>query len=438
MYLSNFLYCVSIIYMKEELLHFIWLSKILLKHELVLVNKKRVEILNIGVLNHDAGPDFFNAKIKIDQEILVGNIEIHIKASDWISHKHTNDKKYDNVILHVVYENDNPIFDSNNLPILTLELKPYLDPKLLNKYKILEQQQSVIPCEPIFSLPNEFKLNNWLHRLVFERLEKKCDRIEVLLKANNNNWEQTFYVLTAQYFGQKTNEQAFEWLAKNLPLQVIAKHKDKLSQIEALVLGIAGFFDKELKNDYLKFLQKEYFHLQKKYDLVSIEKEIWKFGKMRPSNFPTIRLMQFAALLYQSSHLFSKVLAIENIKDLQELYQLKHIHLIHLSELSNHDFDAIKTDLGKSAINTIIINTVVPIVFLYGKLRFDETKCDKAVNWLEQLKPENNNIVTFWESLNIKAQNAAQTQALLQLKNEYCANKKCLNCEIGFHVLNNN
>ena len=167
----------------------IWQSKILLKQALLLVNEKPVEVLNIGVLNHDAGPDFFNAKIKIDNEILVGNIEIHIKASDWINHKHARDKKYDNVILHVVFENDKPIFDNNSMPILTLELKNYLDPKLLNKYKILAQQKSTIPCEPIFNLPNEFKLNNWLHRLVFERLEKKCDRIEALLKANNNNWE---------------------------------------------------------------------------------------------------------------------------------------------------------------------------------------------------------------------------------------------------------
>jgi hypothetical protein len=424
--------------MKEDLLHFIWQSKILLKQNLLLSDKNPIEIISIGTLNQDAGPDFFNAKIKIDNEILVGNIEIHIKASDWLNHKHTGDKKYENVILHVVYENDKPIFDHHNLPLLTLELKNYLNPELLNKYQILQYQKNEIPCEPIFNLPNEFKINHWLHRLVFERLENKCGRIETLLKANNNNWEQTFYMLTAQYFGQKTNEQAFEWLAKNLPLQIIAKHKDKLSQIEALVLGTAGFFDKELKDDYLKFLQKEYFYLQKKYDLVSIDKSIWKFGKMRPSNFPTIRLMQFAALLYQSSHLFSKVLTIDTIKDLQGLYQLKHIHLIHLSELSNHDFDAVKTDLGKSAINTIIINTVVPIVFLYGKLRFDESKCNKAVNWLEQLSPEKNNIVTFWEGLKIKAQNAAQTQALLQLKNEYCANKKCLNCEIGFHILNNN
>jgi hypothetical protein len=424
--------------MKEELLHYIWQSKILLKQSLLLVNDKPIEILNIGILNHDAGPDFFNAKIKIDHEILVGNIEIHIKASDWINHKHDNDKKYDNVILHVVFENDKPIFDRNNMPILTLELKNYLDSKLLNKYSILEHQKSTIPCEPIFNLPNDFKLKNWLHRLVFERLEKKCDKIETLLKANNNNWEQTFYVLTAKYFGQKTNEQAFEWLANNLPLHVIAKHKDKLSQIEALVLGTAGFFDKKLNDDYLKFLQKEYFHLQKKYELVSIDKEIWKFGKMRPGIFPTVRLMQFAALLYQSSHLFSKVLTIDSVNDLKELYQLKHIHLIHLSELSNHNFDAVKTDLGNSAINTIIINTVVPIVFLFGKLRFDESKCDKAVLWLEQLKPEKNNIITFWESLNINTQSAAQTQALLQLKNEYCDYKKCLNCEIGFHILNNN
>jgi len=424
--------------MKEELLHFIWKSKILLKNNLILSNTKEVEIISVGTLNNDAGPDFFNAKIKIDNEILVGNIEIHVKASGWIAHKHSNDKKYDNVILHVVFENDKPIFDNNNLPILTLELKNYLDPKLLNKYKVLDQTKSSIPCEPIFSLPNNFKLNAWLDRLVFERLEKKCIHIEALLKANNNNWEQTFYILTAKYFGQKTNEQAFEWLANNLPLQVIAKHKDKLSHIEALVLGTAGFFDKKLDDDYLQFLQKEYLYFKKKYNLISIDKTIWKFGKMRPSNFPTLRLMQFASLIYQSSHLFSKVLDVENLKDLKEMYQLKHVHLIHLSELSNHQFSALKADLGKQAIYTLLINTVVPIVFLYGKLRFDDDKCNKAINWLEQIEPEKNSIVTFWNKLNIKANNAANTQALLQLKNEYCNHKKCLNCEIGFHILNHN
>ncbi len=424
--------------MKEELLHFIWQSKILLKQNLVLTNDKSVEILNIGALNKDAGPDFFNAKIKVDQEILVGNIEIHIKASDWFNHKHQQDKAYDNVILHVVFENDKPIFDNYQKPYLTLELKNYLPQSLLTKYKILQEQKNEIPCQPIFSLPNEFKLNNWLNRLVIERLEKKCERIESILKNNNSNWEQTFYVLTAQYFGQKTNAQAFEWLAQNLPMQIIAKHKDKLSQIEALVLGTAGFLNQKLTDEYLVFLQKEYVYLQKKYGLTNLDKSVWKFGRMRPSNFPTIRLMQFAALLYQSSHLFSKVLECENVSNLQKLYKLQHIHLINLSELSGHQFSALKADLGTSAINTIIINTVVPIVFLYGKLRFDEDKSNKAINWLEQINAEKNSIIDFWKTLNINVENAMQTQALLQLKNEYCTHKKCLSCEIGFHVLNQN
>jgi hypothetical protein len=424
--------------MKEELLHFIWQSKILLKQNLVLTNDKSVEILNIGALNKDAGPDFFNAKIKVDQEILVGNIEVHIKASDWLNHKHQQDKAYDNVILHVVFENDKPIFDNYQKPYLTLELKNYLPQSLLTKYKILQEQKNEIPCQPIFSLPNEFKLNNWLNRLVIERLEKKCERIESILKNNNSNWEQTFYVLTAQYFGQKTNAQAFEWLAQNLPMQIIAKHKDKLSQIEALVLGTAGFLNQKLTDEYLVFLQKEYVYLQKKYGLTNLDKSVWKFGRMRPSNFPTIRLMQFAALLYQSSHLFSKVLECENVSNLQKLYKLQHIHLINLSELSGHQFSALKADLGTSAINTIIINTVVPIVFLYGKLRFDEDKSNKAINWLEQINAEKNSIIDFWKTLNINVENAMQTQALLQLKNEYCTHKKCLSCEIGFHVLNQN
>jgi len=422
--------------MKEELLHFIWQSKILLKQPLFLTNAKLLEIKSVGTLNKDAGPDFFNAKIKIDNEILVGNIEIHIKASDWLNHKHQNDKAYQNVILHVVLENDKPIFDNYQNTLLTLELKNYLPPSLLTKYKILQEHQNEIPCQPIFSLPDNFKLNNWLNRLVIERLEKKCERIESILKINNNNWEQTFYVLTAQYFGQKTNTQAFEWLAQNLPMQIIAKHKDKLSQIEALVLGTAGFLNQKLTDDYLIFLQKEYLYLQQKYSLTHFDKTIWKFGRMRPSNFPTIRLMQFAALLYQSSHLFSKILECNDINSLQQLYKLKHIHLINLSELSSHEFSALKANLGTSAINTIIINTVVPIVFLYGKHRFDEEKCNKAIAWLEQISPEKNSIIDFWKQLGINIENAMQTQALLQLKNEYCAHKKCLNCEIGFHILN--
>lgn len=424
--------------MKEELLHFIWQSKILLKQNLVLANNQPIEIIHIGTLNKDAGPDFFNAKIKLENEVLAGNIEIHIKASDWLNHKHQQDKAYDNVILHVVFENDKPIFDKHQNPYLTLELKNYLPSSLLTKYKTLQEQKNEIPCQPIFSLPNEFKLNNWLNRLVIERLEKKCERIEGILKANNNNWEQTFYVLTAQYFGQKTNAQAFEWLAQNLPMQIIAKHKDKLSQIEALVLGTAGFLNQKLTDEYLVFLQKEYLYLQKKYGLTHLDKSIWKFGRMRPSNFPTIRLMQFAALLYQSSHLFSKVLECDNVSNLQKLYKLQHIHLINLSELSGHQFNALKADLGSAAINTIIINTVVPIVFLYGKLSFDEDKSNKAINWLEQINAEKNSIIDFWKILNINVENAMQTQALLQLKNEYCTHKKCLSCEIGFHVLNQN
>lgn len=424
--------------MKEELLQFIWKSKVLFKQELVLSNNKKVKIIAPGSLNNDAGPDFFNAKIKIDEEILVGNIEIHIKSSDWILHKHQFDKKYENVILHVVFDNDKEIIDNEGQSIFTLELKKYLPETILKRYKILNENKSQIPCEPIFELPDSFKVNAWLNRLVFERLENKCLKIEDLLKLNNNNWEQTFYILTAKYFGQKTNEQAFEWLANSLPLKVIAKHKDKLSQIEALVLGTAGFFNHQLNDEYLQFLQKEYFYLQKKYDLKSIDKNIWKFGRMRPTNFPTIRLIQFAALIYQSSHLFSKILEVNSLKDLQALYQLKHIHLLNLSELSNHQFLALKADLGKLAINTLIINTVVPIVFLYGKLRFDEEKCNKAINWLENIKPEKNSIVTFWESMKINVENASQSQALIQLKNEYCTHKKCLNCEIGVHILNKN
>ncbi len=421
--------------MKEELLHFLWQNKTLAKQALVLSNGEETTIINAGTLNHNAGPDFFNAKIKIGKITLVGNIEIHLRASDWKKHQHQKNRNYDNVILHVVYENDETIFDLHNKPLLTLELKKYISPKLLQRYQILFENKNKIPCEAIFSLPEKIKISHWLQRLAIERLEQKCKRIEQLFDSTNQNWEQTFYILTAKYFGQKINDEPFERLAKNVELKILAKHKNKLSQIEALILGTAGFLETKFNDEYLKFLQQEFLHLKKKYDLKTIEKSVWKFARTRPANFPTVRLLQFASLIYQSQHLFSKILEADTIEKLIKLYQLSQSHIINMAELSDKKINNQKSELGMQAIETIIINTVSPILFLYGKMNDSEIHCDRSIAFLEKLSPEKNGIVSFFNALKIETKNAAQTQALLQLKNEYCNNKKCLSCAFGNHIL---
>jgi hypothetical protein len=403
--------------MKEELLHFIWQSKRLLANSLKTVSGEPIEILHPGTYNADAGPDFFNAKIKLGETTWAGNIEMHIKSSDWYAHAHEKDDAYNNVILHVVFHHDKGVYNNKEQLIPTLELKELLPPFLLRRYERLLQAKNYIPCEEIFSLPDSVRLDAWLTRLLIERIEQKTDVLQWLLNETNQNWETVFYIFTARYFGFKTNAQPFVWLARSLPLQVIAKHKNQLFQLEALVMGMSGMGEKF--EDWSKY-RSEFEHLSVKYSLKPLQPSVWKFSRTRPANFPTVRLRQFAWLLYHSSHLLSKVLEADSIESLQNLYAFKHNG---------------KRVLSDDAINLLLVNSVLPAIFLYGKNQHKPELCDRVISFYEQLPAESNAITRYFKKAGISVQYAFNAQAVIQLKNAYCDQQKCLHCAIGKEIL---
>lgn len=414
--------------MKEEFLHYIWKYK-LFKDNSLSHNHEKIEVINQGIHNFDSGPDFFNAKIKISETIWAGNVEIHINSSDWYVHKHHKDKAYDNVILQVVLNHDKEIVRTNGQVIPSIELK--FDQKLLTNYELLIQSESWIPCEKDIQKVDSFTVQNWLEKLTIERLEAKAEKIYKLLDQTNNSWETAFYFQLAQNFGFKLNSDPFEQLAKSLPLVYLGKHKDNLLQIEALLFGQAGFLDDESGDDYYLSLKKEYEYLRKKFSLIPLEKHVWKFLRSRPGNFPTIRIAQFAKLIFISSALFSKTLETNTIKDFYKLFLVNPSDYWGNHYLFNKKSVKKSKLLGKSAIQVILINTIVPFLFIYGKTNGKVNLQERSLKLLEDIKPEKNVIISKWNDLGIRTTSAFGTQALIQLKNVYCNHKKCLNCQIG-------
>ncbi|MFC2151323.1 DUF2851 family protein [Bacteroidota bacterium] len=419
--------------MKEEFLHYIWKYKLYKTTNLITANQERIEILNQGTHNFDSGPDFFNAKIKINDTIWAGNVEVHVNSSDWYKHNHHKDKAYDNVILQVVYNHDKDVLRSNGNLIPTLELK--FDKKLLNNYELLLANESWVSCQNDVQKIDLFTVQNWLEKLTIERLENKTSKINQLLKQTNNNWETAFYFLLARSFGFKLNSDPFEQLAKSLPLNYLAKHKNNLFQIEALLFGQAGFLEDESGDDYYSRLKKEYCYLQNKFNLKPLENHLWKFLRSRPGNFPTIRIAQFATLIYNSSSLFSKILETKTISDFYNLFIADPSEYWKNHYVFNKESVKKTKGLGKSAIDVLLINTVIPFMFIYGKIKSIPELQERSISLLENIKPEKNSIVYKWGDLGLKASSAYNTQALIQLKNKYCNHKKCLNCQIGNYLI---
>ncbi|MEJ6736232.1 MAG: DUF2851 family protein [Flavobacteriales bacterium] len=422
--------------MKEDFLHYIWKYKLFNTANLTTHNGIAITVLNFGLHNTDAGPDFFNGKVKIGATTWAGNIELHINSSDWIKHKHQDDKAYDNVVLHVVYNNDKDILDKEGNVIPTLELKDLIDLQIIKKYEqLVLLPDSGIPCGKQIKTVDEFTINSWLNRLAIERLERKSAEIEGMLKLNKNNWEETFYQYMFKYFGLKVNALPFELLAQNSPLKIIEKHHT-ISSIEALLYGQAGYLESDIEDEYYVKLKKEYQFLKAKFELVSLDKTIWKMLRLRPGNFPTIRISQLANLLSIKTRLFSKVLAAETVVELQNLFNAKTSDYwkthYQFNETVENDTEK---KLGIATINSIIINVIVPFTFVYGKAKQNEKLVDKSLNLLESIKAENNIIIKNWKALGVKSSNAMQTQSLIELKNNYCSQKKCLNCSIGNKIL---
>ncbi len=423
--------------MTEEFLHHIWKFRLFDQLELKTTKGEIIDIKKPGDHNFDAGPDFFNGKIKVGETLWAGNVEVHINSSDWKRHLHQNDKAYDNIILHVVNNADIKLFRSSGEEIPTIEIKNRIDKKLYQNYLDFKSSNDWISCEKQISTVPEFIVNSVKDKLLLERLERKSKSILNSLELNNNNWEETFYHSLARNFGFKTNAEPFELLAKSLPSIVLGKHKSSLLQIEALLFGQAGMLFEHFSDKYPQQLQNEYAFLKQKFKLQPLEKHLWKYLRLRPINFPSIRIAQFSNLIYSSSHMFSKILDLENGFELKKMMNISVSEYWESHFMLDRDSSKKSKHLGEDSINNIVINTIVPFLFVYGKQKDDEKYIYRALLFLEQTVGESNSIIRKWEELGVSVKSAHSTQALLQLKNEYCNHKKCLNCSIGNYLLKN-
>ena len=420
--------------MQERLLQFIWQFQYFNTRNLQTTNAESLTILDVGQANKNQGADFLQAKIKVGDTILAGNIELHIKSSDWILHRHSEDKNYQNVILHVVWEDDKNI---PNTHFPTLELQHLVASMMLKNYETLMNAKHFAPCESFLPAVSTLQWMIWKDRLLVERLERKSLEIAELLRQTKNDWSEVFWQILAKSFGAKINSDAFFQMAKSLPLHILAKQKNQLNSLEALLLGQCGLLDGAFENDYAKMLQREYQYLSKKYRLKSAEQSP-AFLRMRPQNFPTIRLAQLANLIYQSNHLFSKIKEAESYNALKSMLSVKaNDYWNEHFTLKDEPHAAKPKQLGKAMIDVIIINTIVPVVFTYGKINEQESYKDKALRWLSEIRAEENTIIQSWRNAGIACLSAFDSQALLELKNNYCAEKRCLDCAIGNGILKN-
>ncbi len=397
--------------------------------------QETLQILHPGKRNIDSGPDFFNGKIKIGHTVWAGNIEIHVRSSDWYRHGHQHDEQYDSVILHVVYEDDRAVFRRSGEKITTLEIKGKFDEKLFETYRGFLLSKQWIPCQEIISRAGYFHILQWLQRLAVERLERKAGETEKQLHENHHDFREVFYRSLLQSYGLKTNAEAFLQLARSLPYSVLSKHKDNLKQIEALLFGQAGMLTANRKDNYPNQLKTEYIFLAQKYGLTPLSEKIWKFMRTHPSNFPTLRTAQFASLFHRSSSLLQKMLESNNLQDLTRLFQTEASEYWQTHYRFDKSTPPHSSKMGISSIRLILINTVIPFLFVYGRTTGRPFLQEKALNWLTQLPAENNRFTRRFAALGIRPGNALQSQALIRLKQVYCDKKQCLQCGIGHQLL---
>lgn len=421
----------------EDFIHFVWKYRLFDLKDLKTVSGEQLEIKNTGFHNSDSGPDFEQAQIRIGSTLWVGNVEIHISASDWQKHRHTQDEAYNSVVLHVVFRYNTRIIRADGTEIPTLELADRIPADIQLRYNGLMENMNWIPCEKQLKSVEAIYINTWLNRLLVERLEKRFIALKNIVDEANGSWDNVFYVMIAQSFGFKTNSLPFELLAKSLPQHILARHKDNAIQIEALVFGQAGFLNQQHKDEYPRKLTSEYRFLKKKYRLQSNDRFIWKFFRLRPQNFPTLRLAQFAALVIKSNHLFSKVIQITEIAVVCEMFKELPVNEYWQSHFRFDNKTKIRSaQMGREGIDNILRNTIAVALYSYGRYCGNKNYIARSLSILENLPAEENQITRGFEQAGLKITTANLSQALLHLKNNYCDQKKCLNCGIGIQLIN--
>ena len=427
----------------EQLLHYVWKHKMLPLQEMKTTKGLHIEVIDSGLHNMNSGPDFFNAKIKIDDTLWVGNVEIHDKASDWYLHKHDKDERYNNVILHVCGDIDMEVKNKNgdSLPQLQLDVPEHVT----QHYAELLSTDKYPPCYKIIPELSNLMVHSWMSALQTERLEQKTDAIISRVEQCNGSWEAGFFVTLARNFGFGINGDAFEHWALSIPLNDVAHHRDNLFQIEAIFMGQAGLLDLEtvpakyheiaIADGYFNKLKDEYLYLKHKFGLQQIDSNMWRFLRLRPQNFPHIRISQLANLYYAAKCSISQIVECDTVKEAMNtmhtgVTQYWETHYTFGSESEKNE-----KNISPFSLNLLMINTVIPVLFAYGRHQSKEKYCDRAFDFLEQLKAENNHIVRMWKECGLNVENAGDSQALIQLKNEYCDKKNCLRCRIGYEYL---
>ncbi|WP_339918643.1 DUF2851 family protein [uncultured Flavobacterium sp.] len=420
--------------MKEDFLHYLWKFKKFDTLNLKTSNNEGITIVNVGQYLELAGPDFFNAQITIGDQMWAGNVEIHLKSSDWYVHHHERDAAYENVILHVVWEHDTEIYRKNNTEIPVLELKKYVDQDTIDNYQSLMSPKAWIFCEKQLADISPFVLKNWQERLFFERLERKSKPIFELLQQTNNDWEAVLFCLLAKNFGLNANGEIFLKVASSIPFSIIRKESFEVENLESLLFGNAGLLDVDKEDNYFKDLKSRYYYLLHKYQIEKSSCNRVQFFKHRPDNFPTIRLSQLANLYHSNQNLFSQISEITSVKAIYDVFRVSASSYWQDHYQFDKESPKKKKMLSKSFIDLIIINTLIPIQFAYAKSRGEEIAED-LIQLLNEVAPEKNAIVDKFSSFGLKSGSAFETQSLLQLKNEYCAKSKCLECAIGMELM---
>ncbi len=416
----------------ENFLHFVWLHQAFHKKNLTSVTGQRLKVVRQGFTHHDAGPDFKQAIIKIDDMVWAGDIEIHIKSSDWLRHRHQNDEKYNSVILHVVFYHDINIYYNENEEIITLALHDKIPKDMIKNYQNFTEKNSPIPCEKNLSLVNHSFLSNYLIRLVNERLKDRQLEFYEILKRYQYNWHELLFHVLVMNFGFKTNTVAFELLAKSLPYKRILECSHAKLQIYAIIFGQAGMLNEEIPEDkYYQNLQSEYFYLRKKYKLTSIHVKTWNLLRLRPSNFPCIRLAQLCEVMHHSSELFYTILNNGSLSQIESLFQNKpdrywDTHYYFGKESKRHS-----SKLGRHGWQLIVINTIIPVLYAYGTYLDNPIFQEKAATFLEMLPFENNFVATKFKQIGFPHLSAVHSQGVLQLSKKYCMEERCLECAIG-------
>ena len=417
----------------EQLLHYVWKHKIFPLKELKTTTGQQVEVIDTGLANTDAGPDFFNAKLKLDGVLWIGNIEIHERSSDWFKHGHHADAGYNSVILHIASEIDTEISRSNGERIPQIQL---ICPEAVRtNYKELLETDSYPPCYRIIPSLPPFTAHSWMTALQMERFEQKATLLNERLKRCQGNWEDAFFITLARNFGFGLNGDAFETWAHRLPFRAVDKHRNDLFQIEAIFFGQAGILEDSDGDGYYLRLKKEYTYLQHKFGLIPMDASLWRFLRLRPANFPHIRIAQLACLYHRAYGLLSRIMETETLQGVRDILKggTSEYWLTHYT-FGGSSPSRPKT-LSNTSLDLLIINTVVTFLYAYGLHKGNRVLCARAGSFLEELKAENNYITRMWEQCGMKASNAADSHALIQLKKEYCDKKKCLYCRIGYEYL---